>query len=92
MDYDHELDEYRYFIDTSRHAGDLELSDQVRGGQHLHNCPDTEGGNRCVECLLELLIGHVFALRLELASYNDGTDLQELFRERWKRRREAERG
>lgn len=91
MDYDHELDEWQYFIAESRHTGDPTLPKQVRGGQHLHDCPDTEGGNRCAECLLEMLIRQVFWLRLELASYNDGTDLQALLNERGRIRREEER-
>ena len=91
MDYNEELDEWRYFIHESRHAGDPTLPEKVRGGQHLHDCPGTEGGNRCTECLLEMLVKELFWLRLELASNNDGTDLRALLDERGRIRREEER-
>lgn len=94
MDYNDELDELQDFLRSSRHRGDTftrygtEQRAGGHGGQHLHECPDTDGGNRCTECLLEILICEVFALRLDLASYHDRINFQEVLNERKTRLRE----
>ncbi len=86
-DCDEEFEELLRFNIESRSRGDYDRG----GGQHLHDCPDTDGGNRCTECLLEILIRQVWWLNLKVGAQIDGFDLNGLLRDRRNRfRRERE--